>query len=323
MTLNSDYIEKLNELGRKRTPFLFIIDFEMKAPLVYTLDDVGGDILYTINEKSNVAFYQPNKKTIDYSCMPYDKHKYSRQLEKVIEEINYGNSFLLNLAAIHQIITEASLLDIFAVSSAPYRLYYKDNFVVFSPESFVKIENGLIRSFPMKGTIDASLPNAAQIILDDKKEKAEHNTIVDLIRNDLSMVAKNVRVKRFRYIDTIRSPERELLQVSSEIEGILPDKYHTQIGSIMAKLLPAGSISGAPKPKTVEIIKDVEEHPRNYYTGVAGIFDGYNLDSFVMIRFLEKVGDELCYRSGGGITAMSQLDAEYQEMINKIYVPTA
>ena len=114
-----------------------------------------------------------------------------------------------------------------------------------------------------------------------------------------------------------------MLQVSTEIEGTLPDNYKSTLGDIIFKLLPAGSICGAPKKKTVEIISAVEEYPRSYYTGVAGIFDGKNLDTFVMIRYIEKDGDEYYYRSGGGITARSDMENEYQEMVNKIYVPTA
>jgi para-aminobenzoate synthetase component 1 len=87
------------------------------------------------------------------------------------------------------------------------------------------------------------------------------------------------------------------------------------------KLLPAGSISGAPKQKTVEIIKEAETHQRGYYTGVCGIFDGENLDSGVMIRYIENQNGQLIYKSGGGITVNSEPDYEYNEMIDKIYVP--
>ena len=82
-----------------------------------------------------------------------------------------------------------------------------------------------------------------------------------------------------------------------------------------------GSISGAPKKKTVEIIKSVEREERGYYTGIAGIFDGKDLDSCVMIRFIEKNNNSFRYRSGCGITFLSELTSEYQEMIDKVYVP--
>ena len=86
-------------------------------------------------------------------------------------------------------------------------------------------------------------------------------------------------------------------------------------------MLPAGSICGAPKNKTVSIIKKVEQGPRGYYTGIFGYFDGENLDSAVNIRYLEKKENQLLYRSGGGITFLSNLESEYNELIEKIYVP--
>ena len=89
----------------------------------------------------------------------------------------------------------------------------------------------------------------------------------------------------------------------------------------MKILLPAGSILGAPKPKTLEIIQEAESCDRGYYTGVCGWFDGKNLDSCVMIRFIEKESGKLYFKSGGGITHLSNFADEYQEMKNKIYVP--
>lgn len=173
----------------------------------------------------------------------------------------------------------------------------------------------------MKGTIDASIDDAENIILNDPKEKAEHFTIVDLIRNDLSMVSEKVRLTKFRYIDRLKTNFGEILQVSSEIEGTLPDDFHKNLGDIIFTLLPAGSISGAPKEKTVEIIQAAETHQRGFYTGIAGIFDGKNLDSAVLIRFIEQGEGKLYFKSGGGITFQSEMQSEYDEMIKKVYVP--
>ena len=150
---------------------------------------------------------------------------------------------------------------------------------------------------------------------------AEHHTIVDLIRNDLSIVATDVQVNRLMYIDRISTNRGDLLQMSSQISGQLPADYRQSIGTILAKLLPAGSICGAPKPKTLEIIRQVECYQRGYYTGVFGVFDGKDLDSCVLIRYLEMEGGELVFKSGGGITFLSYCQAEYNEIIQKIYVP--
>jgi para-aminobenzoate synthetase component 1 len=152
---------------------------------------------------------------------------------------------------------------------------------------------------------------------------AEHVTIVDLIRNDLSQVASNVTVTRFRYIDEVKTAAKNLFQVSSEICGTLDSDYMNQLGDILLKLLPAGSVSGAPKPRTLEIIREVEQETRGYYTGVFGYFDGNTLDSGVMIRFIENKKGKFFYRSGGGITTQSVVESEYQEVIDKVYVPVA
>jgi para-aminobenzoate synthetase component I len=163
--------------------------------------------------------------------------------------------------------------------------------------------------------------------LDDPKEKYEHTTIVDLIRNDLSKICKKVWVERFRYVDKIRrNSGEELLQVSSEVCGQLPKDWKNSIGDWFFELLPAGSISGAPKDKTLEIIKEAEKQfhqngQRKYYTGVFGIFDGQILTSAVMIRFIEKDKNSLVYKSGGGLTSRSDARKEYDELNQKIYVP--
>src|SRR5690606_17991853 len=145
-------------------------------------------------------------------------------------------------------------------------------------------------------TIDATTPDARQKILSDKKELAEHVTIVDLIRNDVSQVATKVSVARFRYVEELKTSTKNLLQVSSEITGQLPPDYRSHLGDILVKLLPAGSVSGAPKARTLEIIREAEGKLRGYYTGVFGWYDGNSLDSGVMIRYIEKNGEDYVYR---------------------------
>ena len=109
--------------------------------------------------------------------------------------------------------------------------------------------------------------------------------------------------------------------LNHEFSGKVKPVFQINIGSLMKTLLPAGSILGAPKPKTLEIILEAETYGRGFYTGVCGYFDGENLDSCVMIRFIQQNGENLTFRSGGGITHLSKLADEYQEMKNKIYVP--
>lgn len=321
--LIQESIEKINELGTKRIPFFFMIDFEMKKPIIYPLDELPDHIWYDLNGVSNRKASEADSVFFRFEPNPVSKQEYTKAFARVQGHLQYGNTFLLNLAFPSQVDTELSLEDVYHRSEAKYKLYLKDELVVFSPEIFVQIKDDYIYSYPMKGTIDAEAMGADLHILNDKKEIAEHSTIVDLIRNDLSMVAKEVRVTKFRYIDTIKTNVNKLHQVSSEIRGKLSSNFHDRLGSILFTLLPAGSISGAPKPKTLEIIREAELYDRGYYTGVFGIYDGETLDSGVMIRYIEQIADgSLQYRSGGGITAMSNLETEYQELIDKIYVPT-
>lgn len=287
------------------------------------MDSIKEDvILFNIDGISNFQDIPIHGvKEFSFRKSPVSFEKYSVGFEKVMKEIKFGNSYLLNLTCPTPITTDLSLKEIFERSKAKYKLWIKDRFVVFSPETFVTIRNGKITSFPMKGTIDASLPDAAHQLLSDPKEIAEHYTIVDLIRNDLGSVARHVRVEEFRYIEKLETNFGALLQVSSSISGILPDDYPEQIGDIIFKLLPAGSISGAPKEKTVQIIEEAEGYERGFYTGVFGYFDGNILDSGVMIRFIESTAEGLIFKSGGGITSFSDPLSEYNEMINKVYVP--
>ncbi len=317
-------IETMNRLGKERIPFFFLIDFELQKPLVRPLEKMDpGEILYDFNGIRNYSDVSKTAKPLQFQIHNFSKKQYREAFQKVQENIRYGNSFLLNLTFPSRIETNYDLKEIFFSSRAKYKLWFRDAFVCFSPEIFVKIENGKIRSFPMKGTIDASLPQAEETLLNDRKETAEHATIVDLIRNDLSRVARKVEVKRFRYIDHLKTHKNEILQMSSEITGMLPEDYFSELGNIIFGMLPAGSVSGAPKEKTLEIIREAEGTERGYYTGIAGIFDGTNLDSAVLIRFIEKSSDGMFYRSGGGITAQSNAEDEYHELIQKIYVPLA
>jgi para-aminobenzoate synthetase component 1 len=112
-----------------------------------------------------------------------------------------------------------------------------------------------------------------------------------------------------------------LLQVSSEISGTLRPGHESHLGDIITGMLPAGSVTGAPKKQTLEIIRECEIYDRGWYTGVFGVFDGESLDSAIMIRYIEKDSGRLIYKSGGGITYMSDPRKEYMELISKIYVP--
>lgn len=311
-------IKKINEWGKHQVPFLLLVDFEQKKPLAWRLSEVPGNIHFNFNGKTNALAKRPLPSSFAFDKFPISLAEYREKFDAVKRELKEGNSYLLNLTVPTPVHTDLDLLTIYANAQSKYAICVEGEFVSFSPETFVKINPPYIYTYPMKGTIDADLPDAEEIIRKDKKEAAEHATIVDLMRNDLSRIGKEVTLTKYRYYEVLRVRGKNIGQVSSEIRARLPENFTDHLGDILFSLLPAGSISGAPKKKTLEIINTVEAQPRGYYTGVAFYFDGYSLDSCVLIRYLEQNGR---FRSGGGITALSEVENEYQEMINKVYVP--
>jgi para-aminobenzoate synthetase component 1 len=313
---------KINDFARKGAPFLFVINSTMTKGIVYSPDEASREgIFFNFNGITNRQAKTDDHQEITFELFPAGFKTYEKAFRKVQSHIQRGDTYLLNLTFPTKIRTNLTLQQIYGLSNASYKLLFKDQFVVFSPEIFIRIQDGVITGFPMKGTIDAGIPDAEKIILADKKEFYEHNTIVDLIRNDLALVATGIKVNRFRYIDRLHTNRKDLLQVSSEISGILPVNFISQLGEIIFTLLPAGSVTGAPKGKTVQIIRDTETDDRDFYTGICGYFDGNSLDSAVMIRFIENTKNGMMFRSGGGITALSNVVDEFRELIDKVYVP--
>ena len=307
---------QVNNYGVSNTPFLFVIDYEMEKPLCFTLNDLPEFISFNLHEQKK------NEDNVSVKSFPINLKEYKIGFKKLQNYLQRGDSYLVNYTVETPIETDYTVREIFDKSVAPYKLLVDDSFVVFSPETFITIDDsGTIATFPMKGTIDAAIVNAMSEILTNKKEMAEHATVVDLLRNDLSKVASNVSVENYRYIQEINTSNGKLLQVCSKITGKLPENWKNNIADILLEMLPAGSVTGAPKKKTLEIISDIENHKRGYYTGIFGIFDGQKLDSAVMIRFIEYRDGKLYYKSGGGVTTQSNAEDEYKELIQKIYVP--
>ena len=314
--------EQINRLTAAGIPFLCLVDFNKSDPLVFPLEEIDpGMLQYNINGISNTENQATNTVLRYWDKQPVAPDRYLEAFNKVQHHLHYGDTFLLNLTFPTGVRTNLSLKQIFDISQAKYKIWLKDQFITFSPEPFVTIANGIIASYPMKGTIRTSAPNAEQVILQDQKETEEHMTIVDLIRNDLAMIAQDINVEAYRYLETVKTFQSDLLQVSSKIIGKILPEYWPDLGNLLQKILPAGSISGAPKKKTIEIIQQAEGYERGYFTGIVGLFDGQGFDSGVMIRFIQQTDQGLVYKSGGGITINSNWEAEYQEMIDKVYVP--
>ena len=370
--MKQEIIDKINRLASQDEPFLFVINYQGDKAFIRLLSDINPEeCLFDFEGRGNwrenhseemgdfKRIYEENSREIPkeisekkkFRGTPLDSpiswqitpplyNNYERSFGIVKSNIMAGNSYLTNLTCRVPVSCNLSLEDIFHRAKGKYKLLLRrkrnlNPFVCFSPETFVRIKGGRIYSYPMKGTLDASLPDAEKQLMEDRKEAAEHATIVDLIRNDLSRVAENVRVDKYRYIDVLHTNKGDILQTSSEISGRLPEDYPQHLGEILDAQLPAGSITGAPKDKTMQIIHEVEGYDRDFYTGIMGIYDQGELNSAVMIRFVEEeaspsktekgknseVSRELYFKAGGGITSKSDCRKEYEEVIQKIYLP--
>lgn len=323
----SELTERINRAAAAGRPFLWAVDYELSRGL-FVADPL---------EQQHVLFRTPSCRNYEPNCgadcatsakkleivrrVSYEHYK--QQYDVIQQGLRHGDSFLANLTTCTEVSSEWSLEEIFRGTHSDFGLYIPGVLACFSPERFVRItDNGTISSFPIKGTINALLPDARRRILEDHKELCEHRTIVDLIRNDLGMVATGVRVVSFRDVTTIESAGAAILQVSSHISGTLPATWRDDLGTTIMKLLPAGSICGAPKEATVELIRRAEDgQDRGFYTGVFGYFDGRRMDSAVLIRMVESRDGRLFYRSGGGVTVNSDPVDEYSELFSKIYLP--
>ena len=359
--MKQEIIDKINRLASQDEPFLFVINYQGDKAFIRLLSDINPEeCLFDFEGRGNLSHVrketlkEETSETI-WQIDPPLYEDYERSFNIVKSNIMAGNSYLTNLTCRVPVSCNLSLEDIFHRAKGKYKLLLRRKrnltpFVCFSPETFVRIKGGRIYSYPMKGTLDASLPDAEKQLMEDRKEAAEHATIVDLIRNDLSRVAEDVRVDKYRYIDVLHTNKGNILQTSSEISGRLPEDYPHHLGEILDAQLPAGSITGAPKDKTMQIIQEAEGYDRGFYTGIMGIYDQGELNSAVMIRFIEeetspvdfeadgeknfkakegkasegkepKASRKLYFKAGGGITSKSDCRKEYEEVIQKIYLP--
>ncbi len=353
----SNAITLMNQLGSERTPFLFIASFDTCKNIVIPLNKIDpAKIAYDFHGKhQNIVDFKeqyhfnnnPDYQNIPpiWQIAPPSFNDYQHAFSPLMTALQAKTSNLANLTFPTSVKCNLTLPEIFARTSAKYRLFLKDHFCAFSPETFVTIQDGVIATYPMKGTINAALPDAEKLLLESAKELDEHQTVAEEAVRDIALVAENAHIRQFRYVDRVERGDGTILQTSSIIEGTLPANFHEEIGDIIYRLLPAGSITGSPKQITTEILELLETYDRGFYSGVAGIYDGQNLDSAVLIRYLETVRNSdqsakveveqdpqitakdqetlfhYTFKSGGGITAMSQAESEYDELIEKIYLP--
>ena len=256
----------------------------------------------------------------------FSKEEYCGMVEKAKHHIYEGDIFQIVLSNRLEAEYEGSLLNTYRVlrtlNPSPYMFYFSGTDMEVagaSPETLVKLENGVLHTFPLAGTRprgktaeeDAQLEKE---LLADPKELAEHNMLVDLGRNDLGKISRfgTVEVEKYHCIEKYS----HVMHIGSTVRGqIREDK--DALDAVDA-VLPAGTLSGAPKLRACQIINDLENNKRGIYGGAIGYIDFTgNLDTCIAIRIAYKKNGKVFVRSGAGIVADSVPEKEYQECINK------
>ena len=256
----------------------------------------------------------------------FDKEQYCNMVEKAKNHIKEGDIFQIVLSNRLSAEFEGSLLNTYRVlrtiNPSPYMFYFSGTDVEVagaSPETLVKLENGVLHTFPLAGTrprgkTDKEDKELEKELLSDEKELAEHNMLVDLGRNDLGKISKFGTVE----VEKLHSIERysHVMHIGSTVRGIIRDDKDA-FDAIEA-VLPAGTLSGAPKIRACQLIGELENNKRGIYGGAIGYIDfAGNMDTCIAIRIAYKKNGKVFVRSGAGIVADSDPEKEYQECINK------
>lgn len=256
----------------------------------------------------------------------FNREEYCQMVEKAKDHIREGDIFQIVLSNRLEADYEGSLLNTYRVlrtlNPSPYMFYFSGTDVEVagaSPETLVKLEDGVLHTFPLAGTRPRGKTDEEDLaleadLLQDEKELAEHNMLVDLGRNDIGRISKFGSVKVEKYHEILRFSH--VMHIGSTVRGeIRPDRDALDA---IDSLLPAGTLSGAPKLKACQLINDLENNKRGIYGGAIGYIDFTgNLDTCIAIRIAYKKNGKVFIRSGAGIVADSVPDKEYQECLNK------
>ncbi len=256
----------------------------------------------------------------------FDQEQYCQMVEKAKHYIKEGDIFQIVLSNRLCAPFEGSLLNTYrmlrTINPSPYMFYFSGTDVEVagaSPETLVKLENGILHTFPLAGTRprgktpqeDAALEKE---LLADEKELAEHNMLVDLGRNDLGKISKfgTVQVEKLHSIEHYS----HVMHIGSTVRGEIAEGYDAL--DAVAAVLPAGTLSGAPKIRACQLIAELENNKRGIYGGAIGYIDFTgNMDTCIAIRIAYKKNGKVFVRSGAGIVADSVPEKEYQECLNK------
>ncbi len=256
----------------------------------------------------------------------FDKNQFCEMVEKAKHHIREGDIFQIVLSNRLAAPFEGSLFHTYRVlrtiNPSPYMFYFSGTDVEVagaSPETLVKLENGVLHTFPLAGTrprgkTDQEDKALEKELLADEKELAEHNMLVDLGRNDLGKISRfgSVQVEKLHTIERFS----HVMHIGSTVRGEIDDKYDA-LDAVEA-VLPAGTLSGAPKIRACQLIGELENNKRGIYGGAIGYIDFTgNMDTCIAIRIAYKKNGKVFVRSGAGIVADSVPEKEFEECLNK------
>ena len=256
----------------------------------------------------------------------FQKEEYCEMVEKAKHHIKEGDIFQIVLSNRLEAGFEGSLLNTYRIlrtlNPSPYMFYFSSSDMEVagaSPETLVKLEDGVLHTFPLAGTRPRGKTEEEDLrlekeLLADEKELAEHNMRVDLGRNDIGKISRfgSVEVEKYHCIERYS----HVMHIGSTVRGEIRDDCDAL--SAIDSILPAGTLSGAPKLRACQLINDLENNKRGIYGGAIGYIDFTgNLDTCIAIRIAYKKNNKVFIRSGAGIVADSVPEKEYQECLNK------
>lgn len=275
---------------------------------------------------SGARAYFPKLRLKEELTLRFTREEFGAMVDRAKHYIREGDIFQVVLSNPMTAAAEGSLLDTYRImrttNPSPYMIYMSSDDVEIagaSPETLAKLEDGVLHTFPLAGTrprgkTEAEDQALERELLADEKERAEHNMLVDLGRNDLGRISRlgTVEVERYMTIERFS----HVMHIGSTVKGLIRDDRDAV--DAVDSILPAGTLSGAPKLRACEIIGELEGVKRGIYGGAIGYLDFTgNLDTCIAIRLVYKKGGRVCVQSGAGIVADSVPENEYIECRNK------
>lgn len=318
--------DKVIAFDHVRQKLILIVNMELKDPeagyhkAVLELEQLIH-LLRTGKKKE-----EPGGKMLNRPVSFFNKEQFCSMVEKAKQYIQEGDIFQIVLSNYFHAPFQGSLLNTYrllrTMNPSPYMFYFSGTDVEAagaSPETLVKLENGILHTFPLAGTrprgnTEKQDKLLEQELLADEKELAEHNMLVDLGRNDLGKISKigSVQIEEFHAIQRFS----HVMHIGSTIRSEIR-KEKDALDAIEA-VLPAGTLSGAPKIRACQIIRQLENNKRGIYGGAIGYIDFTgNMDTCIAIRIAYKKDGQVYVRSGAGIVADSVPEKEYEECLNK------